>query len=80
MDNNKNNKPDQEIVNDLKAVHKSAEKDPNKKYHADDLKPAIDGLSEQLKGSDADSDKSLGENLDETAKQKQSKGSDAASA
>jgi len=80
MDNNKNDKADQEIVNDLKAVHKSAEKDLGKKYHADDLKPAIDGLSEQLKGSDADSDKSLGENSDETTKQKQAEDSDAASA
>jgi hypothetical protein len=30
MDNNKNNKADQEIVNDLKAVHKSAEIDPGR--------------------------------------------------
>jgi len=80
MANNKNNKPDQEIVNDLKAVHEKTEKDPGKKYDADDLKPAIDGLSEKLKGSDADSDKSLQENSDENAKQKQAKGSDAASA
>ncbi|MFC3560282.1 hypothetical protein [Pedobacter jamesrossensis] len=64
-------------VQDLEEVHERIKKDSKKSYDPDEVKPEIDGLSEQIKGSDADSDKSLGKESEESNKQKQNQGSDA---
>jgi len=68
---------EKKIARDLKEVHESVDQDPTKKYDPDELKPIIDDLEGQVKGSDADSDQSLGKDSDETKKQEQNKGSDA---
>lgn len=77
MDNLGNEKSEKAIINELKEVHESIEKDPNKQFDPDEVKLAIDGLAEQVQGSDADSDQSVAKNIDETEKQKENEGSDA---
>ena len=73
-------KTEKEIVKDIKEVRESVENDSSKKFDPDEVKPQIDGLAEQVKGSDADSDASIGGNSTETKKQEQNKGSDAGKA
>ena len=73
-----NGKSKKEIVQELKEVHESVERNPDEKYDAGEVDSAIDNLEKQISGSDADSDQSLKPKSSETEKQKQSKGSDAA--
>ncbi|RZK20923.1 MAG: hypothetical protein EOO86_02870 [Pedobacter sp.] len=70
-----NDKSKKEIIQELKQVHERVENDPDKKYDAGEVDSTIDDLGDQIIGSDADSDKSL--EINETEKEKQSKGSDA---
>ncbi|WP_231460185.1 hypothetical protein [Pedobacter sp. Leaf132] len=73
MDNKRSEKSEKEIVKDLGEVGKNADK----QYDAEELDETIGDLGEQIKGSDADSDQSLGNDVKETKKQEQVKGSDA---
>lgn len=65
---------DKQIISDLKDVHKKVLEDPDKTYNPDSEAPKSEELAEQIKGSDADTDKNA-ENTEEE-KQSQLKGSD----
>ncbi|WP_231489780.1 hypothetical protein [Pedobacter sp. Leaf170] len=73
MDNKRSEKSEKEIVKDLGEVGNNADK----QYDAEELDETIGDLGEQIKGSDADSDQSLANDVKETRKQEQVKGSDA---
>lgn len=77
MENRGNIKTEKEILQDLKEVQETVKDDVSKKFDPDEVKLQIDDLAEQVKGSDADSDKSMGEDSSEGKKQAQNKGSDA---
>ena len=64
----------------IKEVRISVENDSSKQFDADEVKPQIDDLAEHIKGSDADSYASMGENSSEMKKQEQNNGSDAGKA
>lgn len=77
MENSRDSKTEKEIVQDLKEVRESVKNDSSKKFDPDEVKSQIDDLADQVKGSDADSDSSIGEKSAETQKQEQNKRSDA---
>lgn len=49
-----------QIVEDLSSVHQKISEDPAKSYDPDADTRTTDDLDEQLRGSDADVDKSIG--------------------
>jgi len=79
MENSGASKTEKEIVQDIKEVRISFENDSSKQFDPDEVKPQIDDLAEQIKGSDADSDASMGDSA-EMKKQEQNRGSDAGKA
>ncbi|KLT63965.1 hypothetical protein [Pedobacter sp. BMA] len=77
MSSPENSKSEKDILNDIQQVHQKIESNPEEQYDPSDTDAVAGDLQEQVKGSDADSDRESGEGAQEDQKQEQEKGSDA---